>query len=136
MSLCSYDLVGDYEGVWSQFEEQLGFGSQMLISMTPNATRVAQDRHELIAEGCIGKKVFRRIMTDRGWPRFRRYRTPKPRMTATDGRILKLLRDFSVALEPPGRICRRISGVRHRLQLGVDPGAKAPAHWTADRLKG
>ncbi len=31
-----------------------------------------RDRHELIGEGCIGQKAFRRIMTDPGSPRSRR----------------------------------------------------------------
>ena len=91
-----YDLVGDYEGVWTQFEEHLGFGLLGMLhlndSKMPMGSR--RDRHELIGEGQIGPKVFRRIMTD---PRLaaipKVIETPKlGDATATDLRMLNLLR--------------------------------------------
>jgi deoxyribonuclease-4 len=61
-----YDIVNDYEGVWSRFEEHLGFdllgALHLNDSKMPMGSR--RDRHELIGEGFLGKAVFRRIMTD------------------------------------------------------------------------
>jgi deoxyribonuclease-4 len=94
-----YDLVGDYEGVWTQFEEHLGFDLLGMLHLNDSKMPLGsrRDRHELIGEGCIGKKAFKRIMTD---PRLasipKVIETPKlDDATTTDGRMLKLLRDFT-----------------------------------------
>ena len=96
-----YDIVSDYEGVWSRFEEHLGLG--LLGMMHLNDSRMPmgsrRDRHELIGKGCIGAKTFQRLMTD---PRFtgipKVIETPKlDDATKTDRRMLNLLRKFAQA---------------------------------------
>lgn len=61
-----YDLVQDYDGVLSRFDDALGLHRLRVIhlndSKTPFASR--RDRHELIAEGSLGETPFRRMMTD------------------------------------------------------------------------
>lgn len=61
-----YDLVNDYDGVWTRFDDTLGMAKLRVVhlndSKTPFASR--RDRHELIAEGSLGELPFRRIMTD------------------------------------------------------------------------
>ncbi|MDQ3949118.1 MAG: deoxyribonuclease IV, partial [Gemmatimonadota bacterium] len=61
-----YDLVDDYEGVWSRFADALGLERLRVLhlndSKTPFGSR--RDRHELIAEGSLGELPFRRIMND------------------------------------------------------------------------
>jgi deoxyribonuclease-4 len=91
-----YDIVNDYEGVWSQFEEHLGFDRLGMLHLNDSKMPLAsrRDRHELIGEGCIGRKAFRRVMTD---PRFvdipKVIETPKlDDATRTDRRMLQLLR--------------------------------------------
>ncbi len=61
-----YDLVGDYEGVWSSFDELLGLERLGLIHLNdskhPFGSR--KDRHETIGEGTLGVEPFRRVMRD------------------------------------------------------------------------
>jgi deoxyribonuclease-4 len=94
-----YDIVKDYDGVWSQFEEKLGFDLLGMLhlndSMMPLGSR--RDRHALIGKGCIGGKAFRRLMSD---PRLESVpkviETPKlDDATKTDRRMLNLLRKFA-----------------------------------------
>lgn len=94
-----YDLVNDYDGVWSRFDDHLGLGMLGMIHLNDSKAPLGarRDRHELIAEGCIGPSAFRRIMTD---PRLTTVpmviETPKlDDATATDRRMLKLLRGFA-----------------------------------------
>ncbi len=96
-----YDIVNDYEGVWHQFEEHLGF--RLLGMLHLNDSRMPmgsrRDRHELIGKGCIGAQTFQRLMTD---PRFtgipKVIETPKlDDATRTDRRMLNLLRRFAQA---------------------------------------
>jgi deoxyribonuclease-4 len=93
-----YDLVNDYEGVWARFGDVVGFDRLRVMhlndSKVPFGSR--KDRHELIAEGTLGERPFRRIMTDE-----RLSSTPKvietPKgddATATDSRMLTLLRSY------------------------------------------
>jgi len=93
-----YDLVNDFDGVWSRFADSLGMTRLRVLhvndSKTPFASR--RDRHELIAEGSLGEAPFRRIMND---PRF--FRVPKvletPKLsdaTATDARMFQRLRGY------------------------------------------
>lgn len=61
-----YDLVGDYDGVWTAFDRILGLDRLELIHMNdskhPFDSR--KDRHEEIGEGTLGEEPFRRIMND------------------------------------------------------------------------
>ncbi len=61
-----YDLVGDYDAVWSRFEDTLGMHRLGLLHLNDSKTLCGsrRDRHELIGEGALGEGVFRRIMTD------------------------------------------------------------------------
>ncbi|CAN5654912.1 deoxyribonuclease IV [soil metagenome] len=64
-----YDLVGDYDGVWSRFDDVIGLDRLALFHLNdskhPFGSR--KDRHEHIGQGSLGDEPFRRIMTD---PRF------------------------------------------------------------------
>jgi len=61
-----YDLVNDYAGVWSAFDDVIGLDRLGLIhlndSQNPFGSR--KDRHEAIGRGTLGEEPFRRIMTD------------------------------------------------------------------------
>lgn len=61
-----YDLVGDYEGVWSQFADVIGFKQLGLLHLNDSAAPLGakRDRHALIGEGHIGDAAFARIMSD------------------------------------------------------------------------
>ena len=91
-----YDLVGDFDGVWTAWDRIIGFGLLGCIhlndSKTPFASR--RDRHELVGEGSLGLDPFRRLMND---PRFaaipKILETPKGDDEVTnDRRMLALLR--------------------------------------------
>ena len=93
-----YDLVQDYDGVFSRLEDAMGLDRLKVMhlndSKTPFASR--RDRHELIAEGSLGEAPFRRVMND---PRLTKIpkviETPKlDDATATDTRMLGLLRSY------------------------------------------
>jgi deoxyribonuclease-4 len=93
-----YDLVGDYDGVWSRWEFVLGLAALRCLhlndSKTPFGSR--RDRHELIGEGSLGAGPFRRIMRD---PRFtgvmKVIETPKGDDELTlDRRMLRRLRAY------------------------------------------
>ncbi len=93
-----YDLVRDYEGVWSRWDAVLGFSHLRCLhlndSKTPFGSR--RDRHELIGEGSLGPEPFRRIMRD---PRFasiiKVIETPKGDDTTLDRRMLRRLRAYA-----------------------------------------
>jgi len=94
-----YDVVNDYDGVWARFDDHLGLGMLGMIHLNDSKAPLGarRDRHELIGEGCIGPAAFRRIMSD---PRLAHVpkviETPKlDDATATDRRMLKLLRGFA-----------------------------------------
>ncbi|HYC33223.1 MAG TPA: deoxyribonuclease IV, partial [Gemmatimonadales bacterium] len=93
-----YDLVGDYDGVWSRWDDLIGLERLRCLhlndSKTPFGSR--RDRHELIGEGSLGPEPFRRIMRD---PRFVRVmkviETPKGDDEVTmDRRMLRRLRAY------------------------------------------
>ena len=96
-----YDLVGDYEGVWSRFEDALGMQRLRLMHLNDSKTPLGsrRDRHELIAEGAIGERAFRRIMTDeRLVPVPKVIETPKlDDAETTDRRMLDRLRGYAEA---------------------------------------
>ena len=93
-----YDLVNDYDGVWSAFDEILGIDRLGLIHLNdskhPFDSR--KDRHETIGEGTLGPEPFRRLMLDdrlRDVPKV--LETPKgDDGAAADIRNLDLLRSF------------------------------------------
>ena len=64
-----YDLVGDYDGVWREFDKVLGL--KLLGCLHLNDSKMPfgarRDRHALVGKGTIGAEVFRRVMRD---PRF------------------------------------------------------------------
>ena len=93
-----YDLVRDYDGVWSPLGAEIGFEHLHCLhlndSKTPFGSR--RDRHELIGEGSLGPEPFRRIMRD---PRFasviKVIETPKGDDEVTqDRRMLRRLRAY------------------------------------------
>lgn len=61
-----YDLVRDYDGVWSRFDDVIGLDRLVLFHLNdskhPFDSR--KDRHEHIGQGSLGEAPFRRIMTD------------------------------------------------------------------------
>lgn len=61
-----YDLVDDYDGVWTRFDDVIGLERLGLLhlndSQHPFDSR--KDRHEAIGEGSLGIEPFRRIVLD------------------------------------------------------------------------
>jgi deoxyribonuclease-4 len=94
-----YDLVGDYEGVWTRWERVLGLQHLRCLhlndSKTPFASR--RDRHELIAEGSLGAEPFRRLMRDsRLQHTVKIIETPKgDDAVKSDRRMLRRLRAYA-----------------------------------------
>jgi deoxyribonuclease-4 len=95
-----YDLVKSYDDVWKRFADTLGMSRLRVLhlndSKTPFASR--RDRHELIAEGSLGAKPFRRIMNDERFAHVPKViETPKlGNATHTDTKMLKRLRGYVV----------------------------------------
>ncbi len=94
-----YDLVRDYDGVWTHWDAVLGLERLHCLhlndSKLPFGSR--RDRHELIGEGTLGPEPFRRIMRD---PRFagviKVIETPKGDDEVTqDRRMLRRLRAYA-----------------------------------------
>jgi deoxyribonuclease IV len=96
-----YDLVGDYDGVWRQWDDILGLGQLRCLHLNDSKSPFAscRDRHELIGEGSLGPGPFRRIMTD---PRLAHVikilETPKGDDEVTaDRKMLRRLRSYARA---------------------------------------
>jgi deoxyribonuclease-4 len=93
-----YDLVADYDGVWSRFADTIGRERLRVIhlndSKTPFSSR--RDRHELIGEGSLGEGPFRRIMNDERFAAIPKIiETPKLNdAETTDKRMLDRLRGY------------------------------------------
>lgn len=94
-----YDLRKNYEGVWARFADVIGMSRLRMMHLNDSKTPMGsnRDRHELIAEGSIGDKPFRRIMNDE-----RLMKVPKvietPKLDdpeATDRRMLERLRSYA-----------------------------------------
>jgi deoxyribonuclease-4 len=100
-----YDLVGDYEGVWSRFDEILGLDRLGLIHLNDSKHPLGshKDRHESIGAGTLGTEPFRRVMLAARLASVPKIiETPK----GDDGRAadlanLALLRSFRRAGAPP-----------------------------------
>lgn len=93
-----YDLVGDYDGVWSRFDDVVGLDRLGLFHLNdsrhPFDSR--KDRHEHIGEGSLGEEPFRRIMTDERFVRIPKVlETPKgDDMVTLDRMNLARLRSY------------------------------------------
>ena len=96
-----YDLVQAYDDVWQRFDDAIGLARLGCLHLNDSKAALGShlDRHELIGEGTIGVAAFRRIMTDdrlAAVPKI--IETPKgDTPAATDGRMVKLLRDLATA---------------------------------------
>ena len=94
-----YDLVRDFDGVWTRFDDVLGARRLRVLhlndSKMPFDSR--RDRHELIAEGTLGAAPFRRLMTDDRFGRVAKVlETPKlDDATKTDRKMLARLRRYA-----------------------------------------
>lgn len=94
-----YDLVGDWDGVWAEWDRTIGLTHLHCLhlndSQTPYGSR--RDRHALIGAGTLGKEPFRRIMQDARFDRMiKLIETPKgDDPVRNDRRMLRLLRSFA-----------------------------------------
>jgi deoxyribonuclease-4 len=96
-----YDLVGDFDGVWREWDRVIGLRYLRALHLNDSKTAFAsrRDRHECIGDGFLGAEPFRRLMTDR---RFRHIpkiiETPKgDDPPAQDRRTLRRLRAYARA---------------------------------------
>jgi deoxyribonuclease-4 len=93
-----YDLRGDYEGVWAQWDRVVGLGLLGCLHLNDSKTIFDSrcDRHQLIGEGSLGPEPFRRIMRD---SRFRDIpkiiETPKGKDMTNDRKMLRRLRRYA-----------------------------------------
>lgn len=94
-----YDLAGDYDGVWAQFADMLGYARLGELHLNDSAVPLGsrKDRHALIGEGHVGAAAFRRIMTHARLAAIPKViETPKgDDMVTNDRRMLGLLRGFA-----------------------------------------
>jgi deoxyribonuclease IV len=93
-----YDLVRDYEGVWSRFADTLGLGRLRVLHLNDSKTpfNSRRDRHELIAEGSLGELPFRRVINDERFAHVPKIiETPKlDDAETTDRRMLERLKGY------------------------------------------
>jgi deoxyribonuclease IV len=93
-----YDLVQAYDDVWRRLEDVMELSRLHVMHLNDSKTPFAskRDRHELIAEGSLGHRPFRRIMTDVRFARVPKIlETPKlGDATATDTKMLARLRGY------------------------------------------
>jgi len=93
-----YDLVRDYEGVFSAFDDVLGLDRLRLFHVNDSKGELGskRDRHQHIGEGALGEHPFRRLMTDARFEAIPKIlETPKDDdSVAADVRNLNLLRSF------------------------------------------
>ncbi len=94
-----YDLINDYDGVWAQFDDIIGFDQLGLIHLNDSKAPLGskKDRHELIGEGMIGAAPFAKIMQDARLANIPKVlETPKgDDMVTNDRRMLAMLRGFA-----------------------------------------
>jgi deoxyribonuclease-4 len=96
-----YDLLKDFDGVWRAFGNTVGLDRLRVMHLNDSKTPFGshRDRHELIGEGSLGARPFRRIMTDERFvdvPKL--IETPKlDDATKTDSRMLARLRRYAAA---------------------------------------
>jgi deoxyribonuclease-4 len=99
-----YDLVNDWEGVWHEWDKQIGLRYLRCIHLNDSKFPFGshRDRHEWIGEGTIGPGPFRMVMQD---TRFRNIikiiETPKgDDATRHDRRMLRRLRAYARRTSP------------------------------------
>lgn len=96
-----YDLVNDYGGVFTRFDDVLGRERLRVIHLNDSKTpfNSRRDRHELIGEGSLGEAPFQRLMTDASLASVPKViETPKlDDAEATDRRMLERLRGYASA---------------------------------------
>jgi deoxyribonuclease-4 len=94
-----YDLVNDYDGVISHFDDVIGLDRlrMMHLNDSKHGLGTHKDRHELIAEGALGEGPFRRVMTDERLRNVAKViETPKlDDAETTDRRMLERLRSYA-----------------------------------------
>ena len=96
-----YDLVKDFDGVWNRFDDVVGRERLRAIHLNDSKTpfNSRRDRHELIGEGTLGPKPFRRIVSDERFATVPKViETPKlDDATRTDRKMLARLRAYARA---------------------------------------
>jgi len=94
-----YDLVGDFDGVWAQFDRVLGLGRLAVLHLNDSRGALGSrlDRHELIGRGQLGPEPFRKLMQDQRFRHvIRLLETPKGDDEVTNDReALALLRGWA-----------------------------------------
>ena len=92
-----YDISADYDGVMARFDDTIGLRRLRMMHLNDSKAPLGskRDRHELIAEGAIGERAFRRIMND---PRLSKVpkviETPKHDPVLTDRTMVERLRGY------------------------------------------
>lgn len=87
-----YDIVGDYDRVFEEFDTTVGFGYLRAIHLNDSKKGLGSrvDRHECIGKGTIGADFFKRFMKD---PRFDDMplilETPEEELWAEEIRLLR-----------------------------------------------
>lgn len=98
-----YDLVNDFEGVWTEWDRVLGLKHLHALHLNDSATpfNSHRDRHALLGEGSLGTAPFRRLMQDRRFAHvIKVLETPKGDDEVTnDRRMLGKLRRWAAAAE-------------------------------------
>jgi deoxyribonuclease-4 len=93
-----YDLAGDYDGVWREWDRILGLDLLRCLHLNDSKTAFAsgRDRHELIGEGSLGPGPFRRIMTDSRLEHvIKILETPKGDDDTADRKMIRRLRRYA-----------------------------------------
>ena len=96
-----YDLVDDYDGVWTHFDDIIGLERLHLMHLNDSKTpfRSRRDRHELLGFGTLGEEPFRRVVNDERLAHVAKLiETPKLDSDfVTDSCMLLLLRSYLAA---------------------------------------
>jgi deoxyribonuclease-4 len=91
-----YDLAGDYDAVWRDFDDLLGLERLQLFHLNDSKTPFAshRDRHEHIGKGSLGLEPFRKLLLDERFERVPKLlETPKDRDSVkADRKNLRVLR--------------------------------------------
>lgn len=94
-----YDIVNRWDEVWQEWDAMIGLEHLFCLHLNDSKTPFAshRDRHELIGEGTLGPKPFRRIMTDSRFDStIKIIETPKgDDPVRTDSKMLRRLRGYA-----------------------------------------
>lgn len=76
-----YDLINDYEGVWSEFDKIIGLKKLVCFHLNDSQYEFnsKHDRHEEIGEGKIGSGVFRKLVNDKRFTKIPSYMELRPK---------------------------------------------------------